>query len=283
MKKLRVFRNWVPSKIPNCEINNKNFNIVNDDSYEYAILMNSPNVKLKPLPKENVLGLGFEPHDFCNYTNWKDTANKYCGTYIIGDPKNLGGCFKEGHSYMYYFDEPPKEHKKLHKMCIVASHKKQIKGHKLRHDLINRILKTDMDIHIYGKGINALYKDKRVKGEFKELHEVYPKYLFDITIENCIEGSWMTEKIFNPVYYGCCPIYWGNQKIKDYCNDFYYDLPLDNVDLMMSKIKTIYNNADSYYAEKKEQLTQSAINISQYNYLDFANDYFDGLITNKIL
>lgn len=273
MKKLRVFRNWIPSKLP-CDIDqNGNFEIVYDDSYDYAILMNAPNDKIKPLPKERVLGLAFEPHAFCNYRNWKNAS--LCNHYVIGDPSNLGSPFVEGHSYMYYYTKPYQKVAKKHPMCLMASSKGMLQGHRLRHQLIKEILKTNLDIHIYGRGLNSMYRDARVKGDFANHNEVYPNYHFTVAIENCIEGSYVTEKIFDPVYYHSCPIYWGCEKVGKYCNDFYYQLNGKDIGGIVSYLRNVYNNYMDFYNPKKAAIESSSESISKFKYLDFAYKYFE--------
>ena len=57
---------------------------VEDDSYTHAVLLNTPMPELK-CPKENVLGLAFEPNAFLHLTyDFLFYANKYIGKYYIG-------------------------------------------------------------------------------------------------------------------------------------------------------------------------------------------------------
>ena len=71
-------------------------------------------------------------------------------------------------------------------MSIILSFKKLSHGHIYRHLLVDEILKTDMDIHIYGNGSDFYGKDKRIKGKFNEL-EPYNNYKYHICIENTPE------------------------------------------------------------------------------------------------
>jgi hypothetical protein len=272
MKRLRIFRDWTPSAP--CDFDYKDFKIVADDSYDYAILFNTPMTKLKPIPKERVLGLAWEPHAFKNFSGYVNYAKANCGAYVIGDPKSYGEPFIEGHSFMYDYRNEDHDCTKTRPMCIVASQKNQLQGHKFRHELIRAILKTDLDIDIYGRGIASLFKDDRIRGGFKHHSEIYPKYMFDLTIENCREGSYITEKIFHPLVHKCCPIYWGSPKVADHCNDFYYSMPTD-IDKAIGFITAIISDLNTFYNLKESQIFASANKVKNYNYLDFANEYFE--------
>jgi len=285
--RVRIFRDWSTS-YP-CDYDYKDMKIVNDDSYEYAILFNTPRPKLK-VPKENVLGLAWEPKSLRKYKPYYQYAKDNIGMYVVGDSTGFQLPFCENQTFMYdYRISPPslaathpmsridsslsKETQKVHPICMVASEKKSLVGHKKRHSLISKILKTDLDVHIYGKGINDVYKDPRIKGGFSLHCDVYPKYYFDITIENVREGSFVTEKIFNPLVHRTCPIYWGSNKISSYCNDFYYSLP-DNDDDCIEFLKKVSANYLDMYQAKKAQIEKSRAAAIEYNYLDFAYNYF---------
>ena len=65
----------------------KDIYIVNDDSYTHAIIMNTATPPLT-IPKENVVGLAFEPTPFLKYmtpmldSNFVNFAQKYIGKYL---------------------------------------------------------------------------------------------------------------------------------------------------------------------------------------------------------
>ena len=61
----------------------------NDDDYTHAIIINTA-MPLLNIPKENVIGLAFEPPYFLGVNQrFIDYANKYIGTYYIGEKNNL--------------------------------------------------------------------------------------------------------------------------------------------------------------------------------------------------
>jgi hypothetical protein len=281
MKKVRIFRDWKPSV--KCDLDYKDIKIVEDDSYDYAVLFNTPRPKLKNIPKENVIGFMWEPRSIRNPAPFVKYAQDNIGCYLIGDTKGLPEPFKEYHGFMADYNGYNIQPSNKHPMCIIASNNNYLVGHKKRHHLVKEILKTDMDIHIYGRGAERMYKDKRVKGGFQHFSDVYPQYHFDISIENSCEGSYITEKFTRPLVNETCPIYWGSNSIGKYFSDCYYTLS-DNNNQAMQDIRKIYNNYMSYYNKKKDSILTTKDNLLNYNYLDFANYYFDnGKIENKVL
>jgi len=204
----------------------KEIYITNDDNYTHVILMNIPMPTIT-VPKSCVVGLAFEPPSFLVNDNWrefeppnyivnhvfkefmnyaKDNVSKYfVGTSVLPAP------FVSHYSYMWHVIPPRIIAEKNQMMSIMVSNKLQSVGHQFRHSLVKEILKTNLNIHIYGRGAK-FYNDPRVKGEFKEC-EPYEKYHFHICIENFQTESYTSEKYTNCVLFGTTPIYWGAKNI----------------------------------------------------------------------
>ena len=53
---------------------------------------------------------------------------------------------------------------KKEKMSIIFSEKKYFPGHDYRYQLVNKILDSDMEIHIFGRGCKKVRKDSRING-----------------------------------------------------------------------------------------------------------------------
>jgi hypothetical protein len=191
----------------------------NDDDYTHAIIINTA-MPLLNIPKENVIGLAFEPPYFLGVNQrFIDYANKYIGTYYIGEKNNLPEPFKEHFSFMWHVDIPPVIQTKNKLMSIIFSHKRMIEGHKYRHLLVEAILKLNLPIDIYGKGCklinNSFKNDHRIKGEFTE-NEPYVGYMYSIAIENCSINDYISEKYINCVAHNTIPIYYGAKNIEKY-------------------------------------------------------------------
>jgi hypothetical protein len=186
------------------------------------------------VPKENVLGLAYEPIEFLNITQeFVEYAKKYIGKYFIGSKHNLPEPFIERFAFMWFYP-PIRSEKTLDKaldksfdktkvMSIVLSNKISAPGHKYRHGLVENILKNKLPIDIYGKGASR-YSDidignNLVKGEFKDV-EPYRDYCFTVCIENHGSNDYISEKFMNPIMNNCMPVYIGAKNISTYFNDF---------------------------------------------------------------
>jgi hypothetical protein len=214
----------------------KSLYLTTEDDYTHAIIMNTAMPLLKNIPKENVIGLAFEPPEFLNLTkNFIDYAVKNIGRYYIGSKgSSLPDPFYEGYAYMWHTNPLPRLPEKRRLMSIMVSHKTTAPGHQYRHALVQRILASALPIDIYGRGSQFYNKrdplqsmsigktsssmengDPRLKGEFEEI-EPYEDYHFHIAIENFKTNHYFSEKITNPLLCGATPIYWGANAIDKY-------------------------------------------------------------------
>lgn len=197
---------------------NKEIEVTDDDDYSHVFILNTAMPKLKDdFPKENVVGLAFEPLIFLGLSQkFIDYAEKNIGKYFIGDRSILPSVFVEHYSYMWYCTPCRTIPNKTKRMSIMISEKGRTGGHKYRHSLVQRILKEGLPVDIYGRGC-AYYKieDDRLKGEFVEL-EPYTDYDFHICIENVQSNHYFSEKIVNPLLNGTTPIYLGCINIQQY-------------------------------------------------------------------
>jgi len=182
-----------------------------------------PNLKI---PKENVIGLAFEPVQFLGLSHtFIQYAQKHIGKYYIGDKNNLPDPFIEHFGYMWH-SRPSKDITYKHSlMSIVLSNKQSAPGHKYRHELVKKIIELRLPIDIYGHG-SKNYSYDRIKGSFNDA-EPYENYSFSICIENYECNHYFSEKIITPILYNCMPIYVGCKNIDSY---------LDNVIKLSSNI-----------------------------------------------
>ncbi|MBK5114341.1 MAG: hypothetical protein JJE41_12000 [Candidatus Heimdallarchaeota archaeon] len=97
----------------------------------------------------------------------------------------------------------PKEqkiYKKSKLISIIASGKKETKGHKLRHKVIKDIKKKFPNLlDVYGRGYNEI--ESKLIG--------LTDYSFHIVIENSKKDYWFTEKLIDCFATGTVPLYWG--------------------------------------------------------------------------
>ena len=235
--------------------------ITADDNYTHAIIINTIMPILK-IPKENVIGLAFEPNKFLNLNKeFIIYAQKHIGKYLIGDASNLPSPFVSHFGYMWY-SLPPKEITiKPNIMSIVVSNKKFAPGHIYRHTLIDAIIKNKLPIDIYGHG-SSKYSYSTVKGSFNDA-EPYEKYLFSICIENFKCGHYFSEKIITPLLYNCMPIYSGSDNIDNYFNDIIKisgDIDKD-IQIITDVLKYPYKYYKTTYNDKNKKTVNLIENI----------------------
>jgi hypothetical protein len=129
---------------------------------------------------------------------------------------------------------------------MMVSEKNAQSGHKYRHDLISKILETELPIDIYGRGCRyyEYMGDERIKGEFTEL-EPYESYEFHICIENFETNHYFSEKITNALMTSTTPIYLGCRNINEYFPDNVI-LLTGNVKDDIELLKNIAENPGKY-------------------------------------
>ena len=197
------------------------------EDYTHVIILNTAMPVINAnVPKENVLGLAYEPIEFLNITQeFVEYAKKYIGKYFIGSKHNLPEPFIESFAFMWFC--PPirydKTFVKTKIMSIVVSDKISAPGHRYRHALVENILKNNLPIDIYGKGANYYSSISGacawIKGEFNDV-EPYHDYCFTICIENYGSNDYISEKFMNPIMSKCMPIYIGAKNVSSYFNHF---------------------------------------------------------------
>ena len=197
---------------------NTRYRFTTEDDYTHAIILNTAMPTLT-LPKENVIGLAFEPIEFLNLTvPFVNYAINHIGTYFIGDKKLLPSPpFVEHFAYMWHTTPLIELPIKTKKISLMISKRTHTVGHMYRHMLCSEILNTRLPIDIYGNGCKFYYNvtDSRIKGEF-EGKEPYLDYQFHIAIENFQTPHYFSEKIMDPLLCNTVPIYLGCNNIDTY-------------------------------------------------------------------
>lgn len=238
----------------------KKYCFTNDEDYTHAIIMNTAMPKLT-IPKENVLGLAFEPILFLNLSRaFIEYAKKHIGRYFIGDKVDLPEPFVEHFGYMWYSRPPREITVKNNLMSIVLSKKNQAPGHKYRHKLVECIVKLNLPIDIYGYGSTQYSNENnRIKGPFVNDSEPYESYSFSICIENFICNHYFSEKIITPLMFNCVPIYIGCINIDSYVENV---IKLEgDIEKDLTTIVNIINNPSMYYKPTYTKKNISAVNI----------------------
>ena len=108
-----------------------------------------------------------------------------------------GGC--------WIFPKDQQIHDKTKNISIIASPKKYLLGHRLRHEVVEKFSFIDT----YGRGYKVL--DNKLEG--------LKDYRFSVAIENTNEDYYFTEKLIDCFMTGTVPIYWGCPSIGEFFNE----------------------------------------------------------------
>ena len=245
----------------------------NDETYTHVIIWNTAMPIIpKHIPKENVIGLAYEPLIYLNLSDkFIDYAIKNIHAYYLGDKEGLPDPFVEGNCYLTY--NPPLLNVipfKTSCMSMVVSDKRELSGHAYRHILLDYILHNNIPIDIYGNGTEiGMYKtrgkqikSRRIKGQFKR-YEPYHEYMFTICIENTKSNHYFSEKIINPLLSNTTPIYIGCENIESYFPNNVLHLTGDihqDMNLLINILRDpagYYKKIDTFKVEQKVSLIQN--------------------------
>jgi hypothetical protein len=238
---------------------NKKIMLTTKNDYTHAIILNTAMPELT-IPKENVVGLAFEPYEFLGLTTqFIEYAKQHIGKYLIGKKDQLPELFIEHYAFMWH-NNPGREIIKNPSttiMSIVLSNKKQAPGHKYRHELVKYIIKNNLPIDIYGTG-SSEYNSTYVKGKFDGT-EPYNDYLFSICIENFQSNDYLSEKIIDPIMHNTVPIYLGAKNILNY----FKEVIVLNGDIThdMNLIVFILKNPRQFYKKTYHEDNLKSINF----------------------
>lgn len=132
------------------------------------------------------------------------------------------------------------------KICLIASHKRYLPGHKLRHEIVERLAESK-GIDVWGNGYRP----------FDDMGKLLSKYEYCIVVENIIDGDWVTEKILTPLVSGCRVFYWGSERIGELLGD---DLIKSGLVRPFSSIDQLATLIDQFHGEDRFNLSDMAKN-----------------------
>ena len=215
-------------------------------NYTHAIILNTYMPQNLNIPKENIIGLAWEPLEFLNITpKWLEYVKENIGTYFIGKLRNdFPDNMKLGYPFMcherrrdLYFENKTPD--KTNLCCIIFSKKFILPGHKYRLKIVEQILNSKLPIDIFGRGCSLIKKqDSRIKGEFDNMGDVCKNYKYLISVENTQSDSYITEKFIDCIYQNIIPIYWGGNVDKYFGQNCCFKLT-GNISTDMENIKQI--------------------------------------------
>tara|TARA_R110001583_G_scaffold43179_3_gene137315 strand:- start:2372 stop:4069 length:1698 start_codon:yes stop_codon:yes gene_type:complete len=143
-----------------------------------------------------------------------------------------------------------KEIDKENKVSVIASGKDYTEGHQLRHKVIAKFRK---DIHVYGYGYTPV--------EHKE--ESLSKYMYSITIENCKQEGYWTEKIVDCFATKTIPIFWGDDAVNDFFDSdgiIYFN----NEEELGNILYDLKENGKEIYSSKADAIEHNFSTVEEY-------------------
>ncbi len=261
----RVLYNW--GKLPSC------FDLTTANDYDYLIVLNHSS-EMYSSPKEKNIGVTMEPTWSIN--SLKD-LNNYCGHVITCDKKIQGSNVHHTFSFLFTHDSRNNIHtdnlygptaseylkndtlpenidsieypKKL--SFMVANHgalsgnsQPQESNYYIRENLLLKILNSDLDVDIYGKGWSI--NDQRYKGAPPLKKTALKDYKYSICMENSCEDFYISEKFFDAFLNNCVPIYYGCLNIKKAYNENAFITFNPESDSVIEDLKEIINQPISW-------------------------------------
>ena len=185
-----------------------------------------------------------------NYRRALELENDFVGIFTH-DARYLKR--KKWHRYPFggsWIANPEITHKSLN-VGMIASHKKSLPGHKLRHK-VARNLTQHFTPHVWGSGYTPFDTKRRILADYR----------FMVIIENVRQNSWFTEKLLDAFSMGCVPIYWGCPVIGGYFNT-YGMMQFETFDELRIILQTI-----DFKQEYKNRLSAVKLNAKR------AKDFF---------
>ena len=91
-------------------------------------------------------------------------------------------------------------------VSLIASSKRKMEGHKLRHAVARACAASEPDVAVMGRGYRA----------FERKSDGLARFRFSVVIENCRQRNYFTEKLIDAIVCDTIPIYWGCPNIGDF-------------------------------------------------------------------
>ena len=130
---------------------------------------------------------------------------------------------------IHYFMDTDFSDQKTKKCSMVVSAKKNVEKnpfYEKRVGLVHKILESDLQIDIYGKGWDDHnISDIRMKGFVEDKADALVPYEYSIAVENCVEDRYITEKFHDCILTDTKPIHCG------WSHNIYHNLIYDKFDI----------------------------------------------------
>jgi hypothetical protein len=168
----------------------------------------------------------------------------------------IGGCWIESKDYGV--------HEKTKMFSIIASSKRQLQGHQLRHNIIRA---AGSHIDAFGPAYTPFKKHSMNKIEGLK------DYRYHFVIENCKRDFYFSEKLIDSLITGTMPIYWGCPSIGSYFNTDGFII-FDTIEELKEKLKLC---TPAYYDSKKKAIMDNFQRAQKYLLAE------DWMVENRVI
>jgi len=159
-----------------------------------------------------------------------------------------------------------KIYNKTKQISFISSNKNICPGHQLRLECVNEVKNLELDVDIFGRGINPI--SSKLEG--------LKNYYYSIAMENEQLPFYFTEKIIDCFLSGTIPIYYGCSNIEKYFN------PKGIISFNNKKeLIDILNNLDYEFYNNNIEAIKENYNIAQNIWMD--NDRMFNKYLNKLI
>lgn len=184
----------------------KNIQFVYDESYDFTVIFNFPVMPFNT-PPERSIALILEPPEILDvfYGHVRSIPfDNVCKIYSFADDKwetayGIGFSTVPNINYLELTEKPLNA-------CMIASNKRLTPFHNRRHEILDALINSGLNIDFYGRGMGT-GSDPRIKGEIAPMrkYEILNQYRFCIDFENSPFNA-VTDKFFDPVQCNTVPI-----------------------------------------------------------------------------
>jgi len=255
MKKVKFFANYATSEEllirfnKNYIIKDNSIEFTSKEDYDVAVVFNRTfepikvDCKIITIIQEPSFSPIHQNNDFLKKSDFliihdsqlfEKTLKIKLGKEVIESPSYMW--FHDHVDYNFFNDlDKVKKRKKL--SMIVSNIYMSVGNYVKRIGLVEKILKSDLDIDIFGRGLNI--EDLRYKGELENKFSGLIPYDYSIAIENSCEKNYLTEKFIDPILCYTTPIYYGAPNVDEiYPEKSFIKINLDSVTII-DDIKSI--------------------------------------------
>ena len=234
------------------------------DDYTHLVIMNYVNKSLYRIDQEKTYGIVIEPY-------WSDNFDKnmlsYCKKIVTYQPEKydqsriifapllgnhrLYDTSSDGGGEIQPRQGTTKDiisskFEKSKKLSVIVSNaydgNRSYTNYGKRLSLVKKLLDSDLDFDMYGRGWNLL--DKRYKGPLVNKINGIKDYCYSLCLENSSISGNITEKFIDCILCDTVPIYNGHREIEKFYPGSYEYMEYDGSEV--DRIRSIINNGKTH-------------------------------------